>query len=194
MVAGTHESRTSAGGIGGTVVPGYVCPSDSSSSREEGRWGWAPDSYATNFQIFGNAATAPGGINACTTPSGMAGWEGHKGIRDITDGTSNTLVSAEKFSQCNSPAGGGMWARWDYADAWQPMFAGWTVGAASMFQSNPQPFNTAVCVPQVAQTPHTGAMNAGLADGSVRTLSSNMSSAVWWSICTPQGAETIGAF
>jgi prepilin-type N-terminal cleavage/methylation domain-containing protein len=191
LVAGTHESRNS--NVGGVVVPGYVCPTDSSSSGEEARWGWAPASYGTNFQIFGNSATA-GGINGCTTPSGMVGWEGHKAIRDITDGTSNTLVTAEKFSQCNSPAGGGMWARWDWADAWQPMFAGWTVGTASMFQNNPLPFNTAACVPQVAQTPHVGAMNAGLADGSVRTLSSNMSSVVWWSLCTPQGAESIGAY
>jgi prepilin-type N-terminal cleavage/methylation domain-containing protein len=44
-----------------------------------------------------------------------------------------------------------------------------------------------------ASTPHD-AMNVALADGSVRTLSAQISPETWWASCTPSGGDTSAAF
>src|SRR5439155_21569309 len=63
------------------------------------------------------------------------------------------------------------------------------IGYASLFQSQPAPFTgtTSVCDPFRAQTPHTGVLTAGMADGSVRGISSSVSPQTWWYACTPTG-------
>jgi hypothetical protein len=39
---------------------------------------------------------------------------------------------------------------------------------------------------------HTGVMTTGLADGSVRAISSTISALTFQRICTPQGGEVVG--
>jgi prepilin-type processing-associated H-X9-DG protein len=44
-----------------------------------------------------------------------------------------------------------------------------------------------------ATSPHTGGINVGMADGSVRMLSSGVSAATWFAACTPGGGEVLGS-
>jgi prepilin-type processing-associated H-X9-DG protein len=100
------------------------------------------------------------------------------------DGTSNTLLFAEKYARCGE--GGSLWGRSD-PDFWMPAFAVWSMGK---FQVRP---TEEECDPRLASTPFSGGLNVALADGSVRTLSPGMSQKTWWAACTPMGGEVLGA-
>jgi prepilin-type processing-associated H-X9-DG protein len=43
-----------------------------------------------------------------------------------------------------------------------------------------------------AVSPHTGGINVGMGDGSVRLVSTGVSSTTWFAACTPQGGEVLG--
>ena len=64
------------------------------------------------------------------------------------------------------------------------------IGPDSKFQSNPLPDH---CDPTRAATPHVGGMSACLADGSVRTLPSSLSSDTWWAAITSQAGDSPGS-
>ena len=65
------------------------------------------------------------------------------------------------------------------------------VGPGSKFQVRPTPFE-GNCDPTRASTSHGGGIQVGLADGSVRTLSSGVSDTTWWNAVTPSGGEVLG--
>jgi len=62
--------------------------------------------------------------------------------------------------------------------------------AQSKFQVRPPQGD---CDPTRAATSHTGGIQVGLADGSVRTLSPSISGDTWWAAVTPRGGEVLGA-
>ncbi len=148
--------------------------------------------------------TPTNGGSSCDAGA-VALWQGRCNIAFIRDGTSNTLMIGEKFGDCQSTGpypgnpsnwyspqngGGNMWARWDGLDSWQPAFAAFITGPASMFQDNPQPFTYGgPCNPLLAQVRTPGSSSAGMADGSVRFLAATLDANVWWAICTPAGGE-----
>jgi type II secretory pathway pseudopilin PulG len=160
----------------------------------------AATSYAFNFQVF--AAFGGGGIS--TTDSN--GYDGAaKFGQTFPDGTANTILFAEKYSQCFTSSSapilgpgtlrGSLWGYWDTGFVYYPRFAwatwwGTGTGAASKFLVRPTPFltNNSKCDGARASTSHE-AINVGMADGSIRTLSGSISGTVWWSMCTPAGRE-----
>jgi prepilin-type N-terminal cleavage/methylation domain-containing protein len=83
-----------------SMIPTYRCPSDPSLGNG---LDWTPgdSSYAGNFQVFGGA----GNTNSSTN------WDGHASIpATFADGTSNTILFAEKYSRCDGTgAPGGTW-------------------------------------------------------------------------------------
>jgi prepilin-type N-terminal cleavage/methylation domain-containing protein len=194
-----------------TRIPTYQCPSDSTLGNG---LDWAPGdaSYAGNFQVFGNPNAAAGSA---------ASFRGNRTLISITDGTSNTILFAEKLSRCDGIANpaGTWWMRGVYhggntapgagtddsfpADHFSAVFGGgvgtdtsWTTGPASMFQVQPlDPIAsgpTGKCDHRLASTPHNG-MNVGLGDGSVRFLSASISATTWWAALTPNGGEVMGS-
>jgi prepilin-type processing-associated H-X9-DG protein len=60
-----------------------------------------------------------------------------------------------------------------------------------LFQVQPDYLNT--CDTARAQSPHTGGMNVGLGDGSVRFVNGNISVASWQAACDPQDGKPLGA-
>jgi prepilin-type N-terminal cleavage/methylation domain-containing protein len=54
------------------------------------------------------------------------------------------------------------------------------------------PTDAAACDWTIPQTPHRAGLIVGLADGSVRTLSPQMTPATFWSAVTPSGGEVLG--
>ncbi len=187
-------------------VKGFLCPSDPSVG---------PDGVVTiNGVLFGASCYAPNAQVVATN-----GPQGKTRLADVTDGTSNTILHAEKYARCTStlmaPAfrdGGTAWA---YSAAilfpWQPMpmnlpprafqpgfaivaLAGLgatnVIGPGSKFQVQPTPF-LGNCDPTRASTAHSGGIQVGLVDGSVRTLAPSMSPDTWWAAVTPSGAEVL---
>jgi prepilin-type processing-associated H-X9-DG protein len=128
-------------------------------------------------------------------------------LTSFPDGTSNTILFAEKYAVCASTAldlpRANLWDFWlppanlygglghDYLPYFAlPTTGGNPIGPVSLFQVQPTPGN---CDPSRAATAHTGGMQVVLADGSVRTLSPSMSGTTWWAAVTPAGGEVLGS-
>ncbi len=99
------------------------------------------------------------------------------------DGTSNTLLFAEKYARCGT--GGSLWGQ-TAADPWLPVFAAWSY---EPFQARP---SAAECDPLRASTPFSGAIQVALADASVRGVRAGIAPETWLAACTPDGGEVLG--
>jgi hypothetical protein len=98
------------------------------------------------------------------------------------DGTSSTLLFAEKYARCGS--GGSLWGQ-TTADSWLPVFAAWSY---EPFQVRP---SAAECDALCASTPFSGAIQVALADASVRGVRAGIDAATWRAVCTPDGGEVL---
>jgi prepilin-type processing-associated H-X9-DG protein len=191
------------GFIGATSLKSYLCPSDPTVTGATYtdviyNYQWAPSCYAGNFLIFG----VP---NA--TLNGWLTWQGSARVPStFQDGTSNTILFAERYSVCVSNSLGlqraNLWDGWLYpaqlnggiGHDYFPYFAipttnGNPVGPISIFQVRPSQGN---CDPSRASSAHTGGMNVALADGSVRFLPGGMSGTTWWAAVTPADGDLLG--
>jgi prepilin-type N-terminal cleavage/methylation domain-containing protein len=190
----TLPGEADPGPIVSTPIKTFACPSDPNYGNGQA-WGggWSFGSYAGNYQVFGKPNDGS--------------WDGAAKIpATFGDGTSNTIVFAEKYSLCGPT--GSLWGHGSWENNWIPNFAygnsqgtvgyqsGWIgpgkVGPGSKFQIAPNPYQTA-CDPALAQCNHTAVMQVGLGDGSVRGLSSAISGVTWWYACTPSGGEVLGS-
>jgi hypothetical protein len=147
--------------------------------------------------------------------------QGRTRFADISDGTSDTILHAEKYARCVSNTlpvaisdGGNAWAYCTAPAAfpWLPppmnppgkMFqTGFAIGAlvargatnaigpGSKFQVQPTPF-VGNCDPTRTATAHHGGMLVGMADGSVRALNPSLDNNLWWAVVTPAGGEVLG--
>ena len=202
-----------------TRIATYQCPSDPSLEVGCLDWCHGDGSYAGNFQVFGQTgATMPNSNNWQKLEPFFNG--GARIPSTFIDGTSNTILFAEKYARCNglgSPRGT-WWMRGVFhvnisdsshedsypADRLSAVFAGgrgidgvtWLTGTASKFQVQPNgPFDTnkkaGTCDYRVATSPHTAGMNVGLGDGSVRFLSQAVSPTTWWIAVVPNDGQVL---
>ena len=150
----------------------YLCPQDNTGDKTNQYDGWlATCNYAANYLVFGDPP--------------RNSLEGSPRIpATFLDGTSNTIVFAERLQVC-----GGQPNSWAYAGAspWTPVFAYYST---DRFQVNP---SDQACDPELAQGPHPGGLQVGIADGSVRFLSEKLSETTWYFALTPNGGEVFGA-
>ena len=213
-----------------TGIKTYDCPSDPSNPAEgtapafNGAWDETTPigltSYAANGQVFGQVLD----VNTATKPQGsMTDYQGKSRIpADFSDGLGSTILFAEKYARCGTPAqfgntssaglfNGNIWMWWQ-TNPNVPSFActsyDWlagaqypfnTIGPASKFQTTPTPWQAdpvngvGGCDFRRASSPHTAVMNVTLADGSSRSLSAGIDARIWWALCTPRGNEIIPA-
>jgi prepilin-type N-terminal cleavage/methylation domain-containing protein/prepilin-type processing-associated H-X9-DG protein len=189
------------GPVGAANIPGFICPSDSSigPGGTLPQDGWHGATYAGNWQVFGKQGQAP------TVRGSAAGteWEGSARIpASFSDGTSNTLLFAEKVARCsqdtsqacNATSAGNIWGRWDGLDYCASHFAGWETGNQAVPQIRPIPYDAVggTCDPGRATSPHTGGINVTMADASVRFISAAVSPSTWWALCTPAAGDLPG--
>jgi prepilin-type N-terminal cleavage/methylation domain-containing protein len=199
-----------------TVVKTYLCPSDPSVPGgqvvTQPSIGiiqpFAVGCYAYNYQVFAGVPGGNGGVrgvvddNGVDYSNGAGGFLGRAAIpRTFTDGTTNTILFAEKYAVCLTSSDppisgpgterGSLWAWWHEGYVYFPRF-GWQTwwgtgeGPASKFQVQPNPWTGpgSVCDGARASTSHQ-VMQVVLGDASVRALSPGIDGTTWWRLLTP---------
>lgn len=157
-----------------SVVKIYQCPSDVTirsgvavNKKPLGCWA----SYGVNGQVFGTAIPQPSTTNVTT----YVNTGGTVIPRDIPDGLSNTICSMDKLAYCNTTGGTILFSFYD--DAIPAIGTTATNGFLSP-KINPQ-FNVtnslSCAYPGQPSSSHTGAIMAGLCDGSVRIINNGIS-------------------
>jgi prepilin-type N-terminal cleavage/methylation domain-containing protein len=196
----------------------FLCPSDPSV---EAGGVVTINGYSFGSLCYGGNALVNTQSDFSRYPPKTITPQGKVRFSDITDGTSQTILNAEKYARCTNtymaPAfrdGGTAWAyTTSFLFAWQPppmvlpgkafqpgfcipalalLGAPDAIGEGSRFQVQPTPF-LGKCDPTRAATAHSGGMLVGMVDGSVRPLSPSMSGATWWAAVTPSGGEVLGS-
>jgi len=205
------------------VVKPYVCPSDPTApatglltfnSTATSAGTMAGGSYACNYLVFGVPfSTVPdsagnGGWNDPDTfiqNSGSTAYiapaSAPKVGASFSDGTSNTILFAEKFASCSwyagsatgsvaAQEGGNLWA-WDQNTCqFAPAFAmesPWNDGTKFLIQPTDNQCNSAY-----PSTGHSGGMVVAMADASGRTVASSINATTFLQVCTPNGGEIVG--
>jgi len=157
------------------IVKTLICPSD--PTQTTGRPARA--SYGANGQIFQHNYRW-GNIGLNRYPA------------SLPDGTSQTIFYTEKLAYCNS----GNYSD-NYWPDWGPIIASTDVGdptgTAAIFQVQPRGTNPATCDGGRASSPHSGGINAALADGSVRFVGNGVNPATWWAALTPANGDILGS-
>jgi hypothetical protein len=143
-------------------------------------------------------------------------------VGQISDGTSNTVMTAEGWGYCYNYNGA---SRFSYMSYYYPSYSysynitytytgsyykslGYTTqtyaysygytympkfNKGNLFQTNLGYVYGGQCDGSTAQAFSTGVLLAGLADGSVRGLNSSMSVSTWNGALTPNGGEVLGS-
>jgi len=216
-----------------TQLPAFVCPSTpgsrplptsalysaltSASRTDTPIWGYTD--YGSINAVRNAFIVASGGasINTRDAMGGLGRGPGGTRIRDITDGTSNTILIAEDAGRPaqyigsrkgNNPRVGNIAFGTPFvADGW-----GWadinggfsvdganTAGVQNSTSGSGTPTIVGTCSMNCTNDSelysfHTGGVQALLADGSVRFLSENMSGLTLAGMITLQGGEVLGEF
>jgi prepilin-type N-terminal cleavage/methylation domain-containing protein len=169
------------------IVKAYRCPSDASPGGSSGLGNpagpdatWAVSNYGVNYLVFG--------IPAAGNQEGSA-----RIPATFQDGTSNTVIFGERYGQYGSTPYSSLWA--NSGEPWKPQICNPmpTKGyvACPLFQVRPT-YPSATDYHGGGQAGHTGGMNVGLGDGSVRSVSSGVSATTWAYACDPQDGNVLG--
>jgi prepilin-type N-terminal cleavage/methylation domain-containing protein len=192
-----------------TLIKTFQCPSESTTWNSYPQGG---TNYAWNVWVF----------------SGGIGWAGDQKPPSVEaampDGTSNTVIFAERYKLCQPSSGGHtdpVWAAhpWSTPNGpWAVAAFGYTTwsggggyasgggnisgyypdyqtfgqgpGGSLAFQTAPA---ASSCNWYGTQSAHTGTMQVGLGDGSVRGVSTGVSITTWVQACVPNDGVALGS-
>lgn len=158
------DGQVGKNGVYGTPVPVYLHPEDKTAPPGNRYKAWlATTNYPGNWLAFK--------LGDRRFPA------------SFPDGTSNTLMFAERYQMCNGDP-----CAWGYASLyyWAPVFAYYS---RARFQTAPAQDE---CDPALAQGNDADGMNAGFADGSVQFLSNRVSPRTWALLCDPSDGQPVG--
>jgi type II secretory pathway pseudopilin PulG len=171
-----------------TILPMYLCPSQPQASLVNDLYG--PSHYA------GIAGTTPGANDGFLFPLSSVR------MRDLTDGTSNTIASGEIAFEfggwargaINAGGGGGGGSGQGFA---RGVLRWWkSAPACAKAGFNPPVTNCSGSVERQFQfsSPHVSGCHFSLGDGSARFVSENIDLNVYKALITRSGGETIGEY
>lgn len=198
----------------GTIMPAFMCP-----SMPLGPWdnngipGRVPASYrgcAGGLIASDDLSTRPAGFNTAAHRAleeanldGMFYGCSKVQMRDITDGTSNTILLGESRTSEYVKDGQQM----DYWLFGSPQTGGWVLGgiggteyseglgsAVVRINANLDPNFHGTLMEMAFGSYHVGGAQFALADGSVRFMSENMDLKTYQALATRQGGEVVGEF
>ena len=194
------------------VLPSFVCPSNPTAGLNG-----PSSSFVGNYGVCAGATTSS--WNGTTSPGdGMFHRDSKTRIRDVKDGTSNTLMASEGVARPpGSPSD----------TAWGEVGSYWGGGSShhgTAFNANESP-NTSVpdcnyscsnynlpafpCAAQsssasvgatcstrttYARSYHVGGVHVLMADGVVRFVSENIDLGTWQALATIRGGEVVGEY
>ncbi len=158
------------------VIPSYIAPSDptvpADGTTQWRRGGMGASSYAANVYVFQDAVDG-----------------GQANIpRTFKDGTSNTIVFAERYAVC-----AGIQRNWA-EDAGNGFTCITPYGICIYTLALPQWAPTdSVCNPNgMVQSYTAGGINVGLGDGTVRSITPDISATTWSNALTPNDGQPLG--
>lgn len=210
---------TNFGILAGLTIPVFKCPSSALSSTNN-----ATSPTLNNAQlgqthdyvgVMGSYPDPAGRTNVCSPDFGGRGsacengvlfFNGHTKMRDITDGTSNTIVISEQ-----SGAIGTEDLRSNYQGGWSGFYNNTQrpaqITSASLFvagvstiryainlNSKPNGTTTTYSYNTVLNSYHTGGIHVLLGDGAVRFLSENLDNGTFRALGSKDDGVVLGEF
>jgi len=190
---GADPEQGRASGVMQDVVKTYLCPSDPTAKNGLTTWPAAVGSYVYNGMIF------------------QADWVGYSNFpATLSDGTSNTILFTETYAGATYDQTDQTLWWWDYNSFQTPTASNGDCGGLKYYGTayGPLSVNPTVCRTSKlswtwggnastcmcrAVVVHTGGLNVGLGDGSVRFLSGGVSGTTFFAASTPQNGETLGS-
>jgi len=203
-VVGIDPSITATGGVGlGNASTNCI--------------GTSPNIVCGGIGVYNNTGTVQTGLTAYSADvayfGGVFGAQSKKGIRDITDGTSNTILIGERYTPSNTStsglvaAGDATWVgafdngsvvasttNTNASSTWAQSGQATVLGEASnginagVSVATPRPLTTGF------GSLHTGGSHFAMGDGTVRFISANISLAVLQNLARAADGNVIGAF
>jgi prepilin-type N-terminal cleavage/methylation domain-containing protein/prepilin-type processing-associated H-X9-DG protein len=188
-------------GLCGARVKLYYCPSDAGVDLTNGTYQRTRGNYVVNW---GHGTYGAGPPSNGSAPFAHMGGDRSRPrltkLATITDGTSNTLMFSEYLmaqsaddndwrGDIHNDDGVFRFHTTTTPNTTAPDVVNWAVG------SDPaMPYNTAGAQFNTARSRHTGGVNVGLCDGSVRFVSNSITQATWQALGTMDGGEVVSNF
>jgi prepilin-type N-terminal cleavage/methylation domain-containing protein len=165
----------------------YPSPMDSGSPRFEA--GYAPNEwvFSANANWLGNGTQINQNIPVASIP------------RTFSDGTSSTILFAEKYATCGSSPQSVSEFYWGETGGSCNRLGGpGQNGSVPGFYTllPPQPkvtYNQGACNPCMLQSPWSGGCQVALADGSTRLVSNGVSATTWAYAVQPADGQVLGS-
>lgn len=195
----------------GASMPALLCPSDGMGTgfAVNGSQRWFKSNYLGIFSGFRSGDIFSATADSDTTKLAVFGMNRGARIRDITDGTSNTMMVAEYLTGASSTEFRSF--AWSDQSPGTQLFVQYTpntTAADVCYDINPASWctnNASLNLPATADTTvanqtaaarsrHTGGVQVLMCDGAVRFVSNNIDLGTWRAIGTIRGSETIGDF
>lgn len=211
-LAGLSTSSAYYNGSGNPVpVNTYICPSDPTNQAGIGA-GWNLNNYNVNGMVFSNGQYPELGrsfsdgtsntvafvehIALCRNPAGgITTTDGRSVWPAINLTTGDSIVYWPGISTTPNPPGknpfNGM-AAYQYSTAMIADPANGNLQSFKVPQANPTLGTSGTCDPLTANSMHSGTVQVGLADGSVRGVNPSITLKTWNAALTPAGGETLG--